>query len=75
MRSSRIVLAALGLGSMLWGVWLLLSTQHGPQLLSIAIWLIGAVIAHDAVLVPVLTLLRHSHGAQSRASAASSDEA
>lgn len=58
MRTARIVLAALGAAGMLWGGWLLVTTQRLDQLLNLAIWLAAAVILHDFVLVPVLTVVR-----------------
>lgn len=58
MRRTRIALGALGVAGLLWGGWLLVSTQRPDQLLSVAVWLASAVILHDFVLVPVLTLMR-----------------
>lgn len=58
MRITRMTLCALGGGIALWGVWLLLTTQRIDQLLSVAIWLAGAVVVHDFVLVPALNLMR-----------------
>jgi hypothetical protein len=54
----RIVLAVLGVAAMLWGGWLLVSTQRPDQLLNLAVWLAAAVIVHDFVLVPAITVLR-----------------
>ncbi|MGF6822641.1 hypothetical protein M2317_001548 [Microbacterium sp. ZKA21] len=62
----RVVLAALGIGVMLWGGWLLVSTQRPDQLLNLAVWLAAAVIAHDFVLVPAITVLRRRIAAMRR---------
>ncbi|WP_406247855.1 hypothetical protein ACI7YT_19015 [Microbacterium sp. M] len=58
MRIVRLVVGGLGIAGMLWGGWLLVSTQRPDQLLSVAVWLAAAVIVHDFVLVPVITVVR-----------------
>ena len=76
MRLARVALSVLGAGILLWGTWLLGSTQRLDQLLSVAVWLAAAVILHDVVLVPALSLARRygaqrrSHRASTRAAAA-----
>lgn len=62
----RIALAVLGVAAMLWGGWLLISTQRPDQLLSVAVWLAAAVIVHDFVLVPAITAVRRRLTANER---------
>ncbi len=52
MKAIRAVLLAVGVGGGLWGVWLMRDFTS-PQLISIATFLIGGVILHDAILAPV----------------------
>lgn len=54
----RVALAVVGIVGMLWGGWLLVSTQRPDQWWSALLWLAAAVIVHDFVLVPVLSYLR-----------------
>ncbi|WP_243228494.1 hypothetical protein [Microbacterium sp. CIAB417] len=65
MRGVRIALGAAGAGGLLWGAWLLVSTQRPDQLLNVVVWLAAAVILHDAVLVPAITVLRRRRRAPS----------
>lgn len=58
MRTTRIVLATAAVAALIWGGWLLASTQRLDQLLNLALWLAAAVVLHDFVLVPVLTFVR-----------------
>lgn len=58
MRATRIVLAGVGVAALVWGGWLLVSTQRIDQLLNVALWLAAAVILHDFVVVPVLSFIR-----------------
>jgi hypothetical protein len=44
----RVALVALGLLAGLYGGWLLLSRGH--DLVNVALWLVGGVVVHDAVL-------------------------
>lgn len=64
MRAVRVVVSVFGGGLLLWGLWLLLSTQRIDQLVNLALWLGGAVIVHDLVLVPLLTFLRRRRGSR-----------
>ncbi|MFI6675106.1 hypothetical protein [Kribbella sp. NPDC050470] len=50
---ARVALAAVGLGVGLWGLWLLLDALDPPALLRLPLWLGGAVLADDFVLVPL----------------------
>ncbi|MEU8224519.1 hypothetical protein [Kribbella sp. NPDC048915] len=49
----RVGLAALGVLAGLWGVWKLVQTVAIPALIRLPIWLAGAVVADDFVLVPL----------------------
>ncbi len=49
----RIGLGALGVALALWGVWLLLGTADVADLINIAFWLGGGVIAHDVLIAAV----------------------
>ena len=57
-RRARTVLAAAGIAVAVFGAGVLLRTVPWPQYLIVAIWLAGAIILHDGVLVPAVTLLR-----------------
>jgi hypothetical protein len=52
MRGIRAALLALGVAGGLWGVWLM-HDFTGPQLVSVATFLIGGLILHDAIVAPV----------------------
>jgi hypothetical protein len=49
---TRAVLAAVGVGFGLWGVWLMFQSLQLPQLIRLPLWLGGVVIADDFILVP-----------------------
>ena len=56
MKAARMVLGALGAAGVVWGVWLM--SDDGPdKLQSTALWLVGVVVLHDAVLAPVVVVL------------------
>jgi energy-converting hydrogenase Eha subunit G len=65
----RVVLVVAGIAGMLWGAWLLVSTQRPDQWLSALVWLAGAIIVHDFVLVPALSYLRRRRRAPRHPSA------
>jgi hypothetical protein len=50
MRTTRIVIGAIGLVVGAFGIWLLLSRQDIDQLVDAAVWLAAGVILHDGVL-------------------------
>lgn len=52
----RLALFGLGAGLLVTGAVLLLGRPTGPRLVGIAVWLGGAILLHDAILVPVLTI-------------------
>lgn len=52
MRAARLALGALGLAALAWG--LLLVADLGPQVVDVLVWVVGGVLAHDAVLAPVV---------------------
>ncbi|WP_432945222.1 hypothetical protein ACQPXM_04980 [Kribbella sp. CA-253562] len=53
MRAIRVLLAAIGVGLGLWGLRLLLENLSPDALVRLPLWLGGAVLADDAVLVPL----------------------
>jgi hypothetical protein len=55
-RAARLALGALGVVGLLWGAWLL-SDDGFDQLRSTALWLVGVVVLHDAVLAPIVVLI------------------
>jgi hypothetical protein len=57
MRAARITLGACGLVIVLIGVTLLIGTLRFEQLAGLGIWLACAIVLHDAVLVPAVTVL------------------
>ena len=56
MRAARLSLGALGVTAIVWGGWLLRDDGFG-RLQSTALWLVGVVVLHDAVLAPVVVVL------------------
>lgn len=56
----RMVVGVIGVAVAVYGVYLVVRTVPGTSYLAIAIWLAAAVILHDAVLVPVVSLLREA---------------
>ncbi len=56
MRRTQLVIGALGVCAMAWGVWLL-SDDDADRLASVALWLAGVVLLHDAVLAPLVIVL------------------
>ncbi|MBN8204914.1 hypothetical protein JF550_02960 [Microbacterium esteraromaticum] len=55
MSATRMLLWAVGAAGIAYGAWLLMTTQNPQQLLGVAVWLVAAVVVHDALLVPLLT--------------------
>ncbi len=56
MKAARLTLGALGVAGVLWGARLL-SDDGADRLRSTALWLVGVVVLHDAVLAPVVVVL------------------
>ncbi len=56
MRAFRGLLLLTGVGFGLWGLWLMRDFRS-DQLTSTGVWLVGGVIAHDAILAPLTVLL------------------
>ncbi|MDE9364756.1 hypothetical protein PZ938_04000 [Luteipulveratus sp. YIM 133132] len=57
MRTTRITLAAMGIGALAYGVWRLLGHTSAAQLVVYAGWLAAAVLLHDLVLAPGIELV------------------
>ena len=51
---TRAALITLGAALAGYGVWLLLSRQDLDQLISVGVWLVVCVVAHDALLAPAV---------------------
>ena len=56
MRAARLAVGALGAAGVLWGAWLL-SDDGADKLRSTALWLVGVVVLHDAVLAPIVVVI------------------
>lgn len=56
MKAARIALGALGVAGIVWGAWLV-SDDGFDKLQSTALWLVGVVLLHDAVLAPVVVVI------------------
>lgn len=55
---TRVVLGAVGVTVLAVGVWKVLHAVHPENYLWLLVWLAGAVVLHDGVLDPLVTLLR-----------------
>jgi hypothetical protein len=53
---ARLTLGAVGVVGVLWGAWLL-SDDGVDKLRSTALWLVGVVVLHDAVLAPIVVVI------------------
>ena len=62
----RLGLFGLGAALLVTGAVLILGRPTGPRLLGIAVWLACAIVAHDAILVPVLTVVGRLRDAAGR---------
>ena len=54
----RLILGGVGALVLLLGVWKVLHAVQPANLIWLVVWLLGSVIVHDGVLVPVVSLLR-----------------
>lgn len=52
----RIVLGALGLGAILYGAIRILQSPAAVNPLDLFLWLLGALILHDGILAPIVTI-------------------
>jgi hypothetical protein len=57
-RRARVVIGGIGLLLLLTGVWKVLHAVQPASYVWLVVWLGGAVVLHDGVLVPLLSLLR-----------------
>ncbi|SDU79879.1 hypothetical protein SAMN04488544_0067 [Microlunatus sagamiharensis] len=55
---TRVVLGAVGVGVLVVGVWKVLHAVHPENYLWLLLWLAAAVVLHDGVLDPLITLVR-----------------
>jgi hypothetical protein len=67
MKLGRRVLGAVGLLIAAFGAFTLLTTLRPEQLLGLAIWLAGAVVVHDAILMPLAHVLSRGLDRSARA--------
>lgn len=56
MKAARLTLGALGAAGVFWGAWLL-SDDGFDRLRSTALWFVGVVVLHDAVLAPIVVVI------------------
>lgn len=54
----RVALGVIGIGIAVFGVYVTFRDVAPASYLGLALWLVAAIVLHDAVLVPVLTALR-----------------
>lgn len=52
MRAARTALMTVGVLALLWGGYVLVDTQRPDQVLGVVVWLLGAIVVHDAILSP-----------------------
>jgi hypothetical protein len=52
--AARVTLGAVGVAAMLWAAWLTLTGGAATNPTRVALWLIGGLVVHDAVLAPAL---------------------
>ncbi len=57
-RQVRLALAAAGLVVLLVGAWKVLHAVQAPSYVWLAVWLLGAILLNDAVIAPVVVVLR-----------------
>jgi len=57
MRGIRLGLIVLGTALLAWGAYILFDTVRATRLPGVALWIIAAIILHDAVLAPMVFLL------------------
>lgn len=56
-RISRWTVGAVGVGAMAWAAWLVLTGGAATDPVAVAIWLVGGLVVHDAVLAPLVLAL------------------
>lgn len=54
----RVAVGLIGVALAVYGVYLVVATIPWTSYLAIAVWLVAAVVLHDAVLVPAVSVLR-----------------
>ncbi|WP_142206593.1 hypothetical protein [Subtercola boreus] len=57
MRLTRTILIVVGVLGLALGAVVLVSKQDLPAILSVAAWMLGAIILHDAILSPIVFLI------------------
>ena len=53
-RYGRITLLAVGVALLAWGTYILFDTVKLPRITGLAIWIVAAIVLHDAILAPIL---------------------
>ena len=53
-RFGQISLLAVGLALLAWGAYVMVDTVALPRITGLAIWIVAAIILHDAILAPIL---------------------
>ena len=57
MRGIRLGLIGLGVALLAWGAYVMLDTVRVNRLPGVALWIIAAIILHDAILAPIVFLI------------------
>jgi len=57
MRGIRLGLIGLGVALLAWGAYVMLDTVRMTRLPGVALWIIAAIILHDAILAPIVFLI------------------
>jgi hypothetical protein len=57
-RRARLALGAAGLVVLLVGAWKVLHAVQPPSYVWLAVWLLGAIVLNDAIIAPVVVVLR-----------------
>jgi hypothetical protein len=53
-RSGQIALLTVGVALLAWGTYVMVDTVALPRITGLAIWIVAAIILHDAILSPIL---------------------
>jgi len=57
MRGIRVALILLGAALLAWGAYVMFDTVRATRIPGVALWVIAAIILHDAILAPIVFML------------------